>query len=66
MHAARHAPRGGIERALLAELIDEGLSIRGIGERLNLSYATVRHWLRKARARDQARRTPQSRRLRSL
>jgi len=43
MHAARHAPRGGIERALLAELIDEGLSIRGIAERLSLSYAAVRH-----------------------
>jgi transposase-like protein len=47
MHAARHAPRGGIERDLLAELIAEGLSIRGIGERLGLGYATVRHWLRK-------------------
>jgi transposase-like protein len=47
MHAARHAPRGGIDRALLSQLIDEGLSIRGIAERLGLSYATVRHWLGK-------------------
>jgi transposase-like protein len=47
MHAVRHAPRGGIERDLLVQLIAEGLSIRGIAERLALSYATVRHWLRK-------------------
>lgn len=47
MHAARHAPRGGIPRDRLVELIGEGLSIRGIAVRLDLSYATVRHWLRK-------------------
>jgi transposase-like protein len=47
MHAARHAPRGGIERDLLIELTGEGLSIRAIADRLAVSYATVRHWLRK-------------------
>jgi transposase-like protein len=47
MHAVRHAPCGGIERGHLLELIDEGLSIRGIADRLGVSYATVRHWLRK-------------------
>jgi transposase len=45
-HAPRHAPRGGIERERLAALVEEGLSIRAIGERLDVSYTTVRHWLR--------------------
>jgi transposase len=46
-HASRHAPRGGIDRDLLAQLVDEGLSIRAIAARLELSAATVRHWLRR-------------------
>jgi transposase-like protein len=45
-HAERHAARGGIERELLAELVDQGLSIRRIADHLGLSYTTVRHWLR--------------------
>jgi transposase-like protein len=45
-HAARHAARGGIERELLAELVDAGLSTRDIAARVDRSQATVRHWLR--------------------
>jgi transposase len=45
-HVSRHAPRGGIDRRILAELADEGLSVRAIAERLDLGYTTVRHWLR--------------------
>jgi transposase len=45
-HAARHAPRGGIERERLAALVEEGLSIRAMAERLEVSYTTVRHWLK--------------------
>jgi DNA-binding transcriptional ArsR family regulator len=45
-HVSRHAARGGIDRDTLAALVDEGLSIRAIAERLDLSYTTVRHWLR--------------------
>jgi transposase len=44
-HAPRHAPRGGIERAELEAMIAEGLSIRAMAERLNVSYTTVRHWM---------------------
>jgi transposase len=43
---AAHAARGGIDRDVLAALVDEGLSVRRIAERLDRSTATVRHWLR--------------------
>jgi Homeodomain-like domain len=46
-HAERHAARGGIERNVLEDLVAEGLSIRRIADRLDLSYTTVRHWLRR-------------------
>ena len=44
-HAAKHAPRGGIDRDTLRELVDGGLSTRALAERLGVSQATVRHWL---------------------
>ena len=45
-HAEKHAARGGIAREQLEPLVTAGLSIRAIGERLGVSYATVRHWLK--------------------
>jgi excisionase family DNA binding protein len=57
-HAARHAPRGGIERAQLVALVEEGLSIRQIAAQLGVSYSTVRHWLAKHEIT-----TPRARRL---
>jgi transposase-like protein len=45
MHADRHAARGGIERAVLAALVEEGLTVRAIAAKLDVSAATVRHWL---------------------
>ena len=47
LHAAKHAARGGIAREQLAPLVEAGLSIRAIAERLGVSYATVQHWLKK-------------------
>jgi transposase-like protein len=47
LHAERHAARGGIEREVLEDLVAYGLSIRRIADRLDLSYTTVRHWLRR-------------------
>lgn len=46
-HAPKHAARGGLARAQLEPLIEEGLSVRAISERLGVSYATVQHWLKK-------------------
>src|SRR3954468_23928288 len=46
-HAPRHAPRGGIEREQLAALVEEGLSIRQIAARCDVSATTVRHWLQR-------------------
>jgi transposase-like protein len=46
-HASKHAPKGGIARERLAELVAEGLSTRGIAARLGVSQATVKHWLRR-------------------
>jgi transposase/DNA-directed RNA polymerase subunit RPC12/RpoP len=46
-HAPRHAPRGGIERSQLETLVEEGLSIRQIAARCEVSATTVRHWLQK-------------------
>jgi len=45
-HADRHAGREGIAREELAALVAEGLPIRAMADRLEVSYATARHWLR--------------------
>jgi transposase len=47
VHAEKHAARGGIARGELEALVTAGLSIRAIGEHFGVSYATVRHWLKK-------------------
>ncbi len=46
-HAPRHAARGGIDRERLQALIEEGLSIRQIAARCEVSATTVRHWLQR-------------------
>ena len=46
-HAERHAPRGGIERERLRALVEEGLSVRQIAQRCDVSATTVRHWLQR-------------------
>jgi transposase len=46
-NAGRHSPRGGIERGVLEALIEEGLSISGIAERLGVHRSTVCYWLGK-------------------
>jgi transposase len=43
----KHAAKGGIERGRLEELVERGMSIAQIAAELQLSKATVRHWLGK-------------------
>ncbi len=45
--AARHASRGGVTRAELEPLVNEGLTIEGIAQHLGIGDTTVRHWLRR-------------------
>jgi transposase-like protein len=44
-HTARHAGRGGLERALLVEMISDGMSVRAIADRLDCSPTRVRYWI---------------------
>ncbi|HEX8101791.1 MAG TPA: hypothetical protein VF533_04205 [Solirubrobacteraceae bacterium] len=44
--AGRHAPHGGVDREVLEALVEEGLSVRRIAERLGLADTSVRYWLR--------------------
>ena len=46
-HAPRHAARGGIDRALLAEVVACELSVRDMAEVFDRSPTTIRHWLRR-------------------
>lgn len=41
-----HAARGGISREVLAGLVEEGLTVQQIADRLARSGSTIRHWLR--------------------
>src|ERR1700688_5303513 len=41
----KHAARGGLERAQLEQLVEEGATIAGIADVVGRSKATVRHWL---------------------
>lgn len=43
----KYAGKGGIERELLEALVDEGMTIAEIAEKLESSKGTVRHWLRR-------------------
>jgi transposase len=46
-HVDRHAPRGGIARRVVEELIASGGTHRSIAAELGVSVATIRHWLRR-------------------
>jgi len=44
---AKHAPKGGIPREVLEPLVEGGSSIREVAQLLDVSIATVRHWLKR-------------------
>jgi len=44
-NAARHAPKGALEKEQLEALVAAGLTLREIAERLDRSVATIRHWM---------------------
>jgi transposase len=43
----KHQAKGGIERDVLAGLVERGMTIAEISTEVGLSKATVRHWLRR-------------------
>jgi transposase len=47
VNAHKHAPRGGIDRAVLEDFIADGLSIASMSDRLGVSASTVSYWLSK-------------------
>jgi transposase-like protein len=47
VHRDRHAPKGGVDEATLAGLVNAGLTTREIAGRLGFSQSTVRHWLKR-------------------
>jgi len=45
--SARHAPNGNVDGERLRALVEQGISIRGIGEELGVGYSTIRYWLKR-------------------
>jgi len=54
-HRTRHAARGGIAVSELEPLVAEGLPLREIASRLDVSLGTVRHWMKRYGLRSPAR-----------
>jgi transposase len=46
-HAPKYAARGGIDRDVLVELVERGLSIRQIASEVSLSFPAIQYWLKK-------------------
>lgn len=45
--AARHAPKGSIDKGRLREMVEKGLSVRAMADELEVGYSTVRYWLKR-------------------
>jgi transposase-like protein len=46
-NGVRHTPKGGVSRAELEPLVDEGLTVEGIARRLGIGDTTARKWLKR-------------------
>lgn len=46
-HGVRHRPKGGVSRAELEPLVEEGLTVEGIARRLGIGDTTARNWLKR-------------------
>jgi len=49
VNRGKHAPRGGLDRATLETFVARGLSMRAMARELDVSLATVRHWMTRHR-----------------
>lgn len=49
VNQGKHANKGPLDRTVLEQLVEAGLSVREIGRRLDRSPATIRHWIQKYR-----------------
>ena len=47
MHVQRHAAKGPPGNDVVAALVEEGLTVQQIAERLGIGATSVRHWLRR-------------------
>jgi transposase len=47
VHQAKYASKGGIAREVLQPMVQEGISAGTMARRLDRSYSTVRHWLKR-------------------
>lgn len=47
LHAERHAAKGAPSLETVAALVEEGMSLQQMAERLGVGATTVRHWLRR-------------------
>ena len=44
---SKHAPRGGLQRDHLANLVSRGVTLQGIAGELGVSVSTVRYWIKR-------------------
>jgi transposase len=54
VNSEKHAAKGGVDRARLEQLVASGMTIAELADEIELSKATVRHWMRRYELRTRA------------